>query len=1127
MNGSKSSSKAPVHNDKPSLNLKMLSSPFSERREMKEIKKFARFFLEGEIMREFLMDEDNWLFIQNVKIKLKENPNEVDSWLDHQLHKAKCNSGNSFNMDVIPPFHHIKKNIEYNSLKGEKESEKNYYSCNGIVKNNMSADSSVVHTTVDRVGELGKEGIIIDKEEIIDREGIKGSDIINDLLAHKREKREQKRYQQEKQERQEQERQEQERQEQERQEQEKQEQEKQEQEKHDQEKHVQQEQHQQRQRKVSSKMKIAYNNNDVKDTSNFCEMINKHKEQNHLNKKNIVPNNKEEPDMHVLSEPINERLNSCISNEKDYIIKKRLNERESSGINTDSPFTCNSGANKNTMTMKYRHSVENVRTNDAFKQKQNNEINSYDSNKSIDLTNNREKKKKKEKNEITAVMYNYIVPDDSKKNFKKDNIDTDFISNDISRIDPVMHNNKYNVEKEKSEIHGGSENRSNRFSNMETNTLDGEITKNMKKEVEERISKDDLLHVSGGWMKNDIIEKQGSKRNKDGPPKKNKQGQLMLNQNKEMGDALIGAYENAHNNIHSNYKHNHVSNNVNNGSSNYNEDINEDKNVDNNYDNNNNDDDNNNNNNNNNDSNNNNNDSNNASNNNNNDSNNNNGGLGENNKIYLKSAKTHAEILIPKMTVKIGRLINEDTDIKLKKIFMVCNNKMYLESFENLIVVNFLKIGRYMSHTLFSRIEKVNEDFITYEDTRKYFCNRFIDGTKDPSYYNDDRYSSSFNKSKKDIHGENSSPPLCSIRENECRKKELSLDDMEDVVDITSNHKEEHIEVPYKKCSIVNFFNAIKGDNNKDYLEFKDFDIYLREVLRRNKSLQFLLEHAEFLERYIESVIVRIYYHIDINDTNKIYLNDLRKHDLAHIWCCLDDTIKVQHVRQYFSYSHFYVYYCTFCQTSSCKDMLIDDNDLYRFDNHSLNDFIVNRIWSRISMKLAGPNQKYMCLNDWIYFIMNYEDMTTNRSIEFWFKLIDLDADCVIRDHEIQVFFNIQMERLKSHYLEEPKFEDWLCQMNDAIQPSNEGNFTLSDFKKNKKYAAKFFGCLVSLSKLLAWESRDAHKELQIETEYPHWTPWEIFCKTKYDELCYNENESYYDDNFNSYDDYDSKNVYM
>lgn len=207
----------------------------------------------------------------------------------------------------------------------------------------------------------------------------------------------------------------------------------------------------------------------------------------------------------------------------------------------------------------------------------------------------------------------------------------------------------------------------------------------------------------------------------------------------------------------------------------------------------------------------------------------------------------------------------------------------------------------------------------------------------------------------------------------------------------------DHIDVSYRKCSIINFFNAIK-EENKNYIEFKDFDIYIREILKRNKSLQFLLEHTEFLERYIESVIVRIYYYIDINDTNRIYLNDLRKHDLAHIWCFLDDSVKVQHIKNYFSYSHFYVYYCTFCQTSSCKDMLIDDNDLYRFDNHSLNDFIVNRIWSRISMKLGGPNQKYMCLNDWIYFIMNYEDMTTNRSIEFWFKLIDLDADCVIRD---------------------------------------------------------------------------------------------------------------------------------
>ncbi|CAD2095749.1 phosphatase 2A regulatory subunit-related protein, putative [Plasmodium vinckei brucechwatti] len=504
----------------------------------------------------------------------------------------------------------------------------------------------------------------------------------------------------------------------------------------------------------------------------------------------------------------------------------------------------------------------------------------------------------------------------------------------------------------------------------------------------------------------------------------------------------------------------------------------------------------------------------------------------------------HILISIPKTNIKIGREINEDTSLKLKKIFSQCNNKMNLEDFEDLIVVNFLKIGRYMSHTLFSKIEKINKDFVTYQEVQKYFSNRFIDGINDPSYYNDQWYVALFENKLKGTGG----PPSNNINENDNTHKNgidnidsihsngvnqinsYESDRLNDTIDILdesiSNSKnKEHIDVPYKKCSIINFFNAIKSDINKDYLEFKDFDLYLREILKRNKSLHFLLEHSEFLERYIESVIVRIFYNIDINDTNKIYLNDFRKHTLAHIWCSLDDSIRVQHIKQYFSYSHFYVYYCTFCQTSSCKDMLIDDNDLYRFDNHSLNDFIVNRIWSRISIKLGGPNQKYMCLNDWIYFLTNYEDMTTNRSIEFWFKLIDLDGDCVIRDHEIKVFFNIQMERLKSHYLEEPKFEDWLCQMNDAIQPTVEGNFTLSDLKKNKKYAARFFGCLVSLSKLLAWESRDVHKELQIETEYPQWTPWEIFCKIKYDELCYIENESFYD-TFDNYDNYDSKNIY-
>ncbi|CRH00795.1 phosphatase 2A regulatory subunit-related protein, putative [Plasmodium relictum] len=958
MNEHNSTGDGSIRKEKMNFNFKSFSQSFSEKSETKELKGFARFFLQGELMRQFLLDEDIWLFIQNVKIKLKEDPNEMDKWLDNQLHIAKTNAGNFFNSD-IPPFHYIKKNAEYNHAKIDKDYEKNDFTHNDSFRKSKFIDKCINKKSDTK--ELEKRNIM-DIEEI-------NKKLINEVIKKNIENKEQ---------------------------------------------------------KLEFYKKIEYRDNN-EENYDFNETKldsiynnNNMKIENGISKITVIDNKNE--NNNVLKESVDNRTDKNATNKKDYMKRRKKEIGKNDFLNTNSNYDEEIEEKKILMNIKYQHSLENNLKNEIFNKKQN-IINAYENNSVPSIY--------KKKNDL--VITNNNIVNNENNDYLKD--DSDYI-NDVrnSVTKNINSEDKFDKQKEKNE---------NKLIETKSNEFQFRMNELMKKEIEDEIKKEESFHLNK-FNENQLTE---NKLKEGSTHYKNKLAQMELAQN---------------NSIENKFKNDFIEN-----------------------------------------------------------------VYSKNNKITKnkltskdKNKKNEVQILIPKVTIKIGRLMNEDTDMKLKKIFSQCNNKMNLENFENLIVVNFLKIGKYMSHTLFSKIDKVHNDFITYKNLKKFFCNRFIDGTKDPSYYDDEKYKNMFKKGKKDFF----ESYFYNSIQNEYTKNDLMYDN--EIDDFNSSQKGDHIEVPFKKCSIINFFNAIRDEKN-DYLEFKDFDAYVREILRRNKSLQFLLDHVEFLERYIESVIVRLYYHIDINDTNKIYLNDLRKHDLAHVWCSLDDSIKVQHIRKYFNYSHFYVYYCTFCQTSSCKDMLIDNNDLYRFDNHSLNDFIVNRIWSRISMKLAGPNQKYMCLNDWIYFIMNYEDMTSNRSIEFWFKLIDLDADCVIRDHEIQVFFNIQMERLKSHYLEEPKFEDWLCQMNDAIQPTTEGNFTLSDFKKNRKYAAKFFGCLVSLSKLLAWESRDVHKELQIETEFPYWTPWEIFCKTKYDELCYIENESCYDENLDNYENYDSKNFYI
>lgn len=85
------------------------------------------------------------------------------------------------------------------------------------------------------------------------------------------------------------------------------------------------------------------------------------------------------------------------------------------------------------------------------------------------------------------------------------------------------------------------------------------------------------------------------------------------------------------------------------------------------------------------------------------------------------------------------------------------------------------------------------------------------------------------------------------------------------------------------------------------------------------------------------------------------------------------------------------------------------------------------------------------------------EDKTTKRSLEYWFKIIDLDSNGIITPHEMEYFYEEQVQRLESLNHEPILFADLLCQMNDMIYPKNEVNFTFEELYKQSNMVGIFF----------------------------------------------------------------------
>ncbi|KAJ8562697.1 hypothetical protein K7X08_031149 [Anisodus acutangulus] len=287
------------------------------------------------------------------------------------------------------------------------------------------------------------------------------------------------------------------------------------------------------------------------------------------------------------------------------------------------------------------------------------------------------------------------------------------------------------------------------------------------------------------------------------------------------------------------------------------------------------------------------------------------------------------------------------------------------------------------------------------------------------------------------------------------------------------------------------------------YLVQDDFKPILQELLATHPGLEFLQSTPEFQGRYAETVVYRIFYYVNRAGNGRLTLRELRRSDLIAAMQHADEEDDINKVLRYFSYEHFYVIYCKFWELDTDHDFLIDKENLIRYGNHALTYRIVDRIFSQVPRKFTSKVEGKMGYEDFVYFILSEEDKSSEPSLEYWFKCIDMDGNGVITRNEMQFFYEEQLHRMECMAQEPVLFEDILCQIVDMISPENESYFTLRDLKGNK-LSGSVFNILFNLNKFMAFETRDPFLIRQ-ERENPNLTEWDRFAHREYIRLSMEE----------------------
>ncbi|KNC97120.1 uncharacterized protein SPPG_07513 [Spizellomyces punctatus DAOM BR117] len=280
------------------------------------------------------------------------------------------------------------------------------------------------------------------------------------------------------------------------------------------------------------------------------------------------------------------------------------------------------------------------------------------------------------------------------------------------------------------------------------------------------------------------------------------------------------------------------------------------------------------------------------------------------------------------------------------------------------------------------------------------------------------------------------------------------------------------------------------------YLVPADFEVVVREIIAAHPSFDFLRSSPIFQDRYVETVIARIFYIKPTPAKHRMTLREYRKIKFLDMLRGVEnaDTCLGLSMPPPFSYKDFYVVYCRFWELDTDRDMLLTSADLERYSQGALTRLACRRAVDLYGTRVVvhdpeegipdanvrkGNNEesylveeKAFTFTDFVTFLLAVEDKTTHAAIEYWFHVLDLDQDGCLSLLELETMWAWQKNRLLD--FEAYNLVDFFSVLMDSLhgKASSAPIITLSDLKRAPHAADMVFNLLFDARKREEWVRR-------------------------------------------------------
>jgi len=264
------------------------------------------------------------------------------------------------------------------------------------------------------------------------------------------------------------------------------------------------------------------------------------------------------------------------------------------------------------------------------------------------------------------------------------------------------------------------------------------------------------------------------------------------------------------------------------------------------------------------------------------------------------------------------------------------------------------------------------------------------------------------------------------------------------------------------------FFSMIVA-GERDFVFPSDLAPFVRTLVESHASLQFLKDEAMFQEKFIDFIVTRCFFIMDVELRGTVGLSQFRRMDLASVFFNAERMADVNDTQHVFNYQHFYVAFCKFWDLDGDSDGFILKEDMMKFNESAISPIIIKRFFQSRFYPRSSNKKQTLDFTGFSYFLMNTEDKTSPTAIDFWFKLCDLDEDGVLSLQEIEELYEIQYERMQIMGNETIPFRDIIRQLMDVVHPKDPAYVTRGDLTRSK-LADVFFNTIFDLQKFLVRE---------------------------------------------------------